>query len=122
MCNVQTWAVLVVTGDQQRHTEWSRHDALLAFRTLTKPQRKVAYCLRATLYPQRLGIVEGVVLALDSCVLDHASRIGLQTRHSASNVTVDLDNLLDGAGLEEGGGYALFDAEDDALAGCNLVV
>jgi hypothetical protein len=37
-------------------------------------------------------------------------------------VAVDFDNLLDGAGLEEGRGYALFDAEDDALAGCNLAV
>jgi hypothetical protein len=35
-------------------------------------------------------------------------------------VAVDFDNLLDGAGLEEGGGYALFDTEDYALASCDL--
>jgi hypothetical protein len=61
-----------------------------------------------------------VVLALDARVLDHASCIGLQTRHGTSNVAVDFDNFLDRAGFEEGGGYALFDTEDYALAGCNL--
>lgn len=30
---------------------------------------------------------------------------------------VDFDNLFDGGGLEEGGGDALLDAEDDAAAG-----
>lgn len=30
---------------------------------------------------------------------------------------VDFDYLFDGGGLEEGGGDALFDAEDDAAAG-----
>jgi hypothetical protein len=35
-------------------------------------------------------------------------------------VAVDFDNLLDGAGFEEGGCYALFDTEDYALAGCDL--
>lgn len=61
-----------------------------------------------------------MVLALDARMLDHASCIGLQTRHGASDVAVDFDNLLDRAGLEEGGGYALFDAEDYAFAGCDL--
>jgi hypothetical protein len=32
-------------------------------------------------------------------------------------VAVDLDDLLDGGGLEEGGGDALLDAEDDAFGG-----
>jgi hypothetical protein len=68
-----------------------------------------------------------VVLALDAGVLDHASCVGLQTRHGAANVAVDFDNLLDGAGLEEGGGDALFYAEDYAFAGrylggCEYVV
>jgi hypothetical protein len=49
-------------------------------------------------------------------VLDHASCVGLQTRHGASNVAINLDNLLDGAGLEEGAGYALFYAEDYTFA------
>jgi hypothetical protein len=35
-------------------------------------------------------------------------------------VAVDFDDLLDGAGLEEGGGYALFYAEDYAFACCDL--
>lgn len=32
-------------------------------------------------------------------------------------MAVDFDNLFDGGGLEEGGGDALFDAEDNAAAG-----
>lgn len=32
-------------------------------------------------------------------------------------MAVDFDNLFDGGGLEEGGGDALFDAEDYAAAG-----
>jgi len=122
LCNIQTRAILIVSRNQQRHTEWPTHNALLALSTLAEPQRQVAYRLRAALDSQRLVVVESVVLALDTRMLDHASCIGLQTRHGTSDVAVYFDNLLDGAGLEEGGGYALFDAEDDALAGCNLVV
>jgi hypothetical protein len=33
---------------------------------------------------------------------------------------VYLDDLLDGGGLEEGGGHALLDAQDDAFGGCYL--
>ena len=43
----------------------------------------------------------------------------METGHGASDVAVDLDNFLDGGGLEEGGGDALLDAEDDAAAGCD---
>lgn len=95
VCDVQTRAILIVPGDQQRHTEWSRHDALLAIGALSEPQRQITYRLRAALHPQRFGVVEGVVLALDSCVLDHAACVGLQSGHGATNVAVDLDNLLD---------------------------
>lgn len=35
-------------------------------------------------------------------------------------MTVDLDDLFDGAGLEEGRGYALFNTEDYAIASRNL--
>jgi hypothetical protein len=54
-------------------------------------------------------------------VLDHAAGIGLQTRHGAANVAVDLDNLLYGARLKEGGGDALLYAEDYAFACCYLL-
>jgi hypothetical protein len=37
-------------------------------------------------------------------------------------VAVDLDNFLDGACLEEGGGNALFYAEDYTFASCDLYV
>lgn len=33
---------------------------------------------------------------------------------------VYFDNLFDGRGLEEGGGYTLFDAEEDAMGGGDL--
>jgi hypothetical protein len=120
LCDVQTRTVLIITRNQQRHAKWSTHDALLALCALAKPQRQVAYRLRAALDAQRLVVVEGVVLALDARVLDHAAGIGLQARHGASNVAVDFDNLLDGAGLEERRGDALFYAEDYAFAGCDL--
>jgi hypothetical protein len=120
LCNVQTRPVLIITRNQQRHAKRPTHDALLALGTLTKPQRQVAYRLRAALDAQRLIVVEGVVLALDARVLDHAAGIGLKARHGASNVPVDFDNLLDGAGLEERRGYALFYAEDYAFASCDL--
>lgn len=63
--------------------------------------------------------MEGVVLALDAGVLDHGTGVGLQARHGAADVAVDFDNLFDGRGLEEGGGYTFLDAEDDAAAGCD---
>jgi hypothetical protein len=120
VCDVQAGAVLIVTSNQQRYTKRSRHDALLTLGTLTESQRQIAYRLRAALDSQRLVVVESVVLALDSCMLNHASCIGLQTRHGASDVAVDLDDLFDGAGLKESGGYALLHAEDHTLARCDL--
>ena len=120
MCDVQAGAILVVSGNQQRHTEWSRHDALLTLGTLAESQRQIAYRLRAALDTQRLVVVESMVLALDSCMFDHASCVGLQARHGASDVAVDLDNLLDRAGLKQSGGYALLYTEDHTLARCDL--
>ena len=46
----------------------------------------------------------------DARVLDHAPRIGLQTRHGAADMAVNFDNLLDGTRLEEGGCDALLDS------------
>jgi hypothetical protein len=40
--------------------------------------------------------VEGVVLALDTGVLDQVAGIGLQAGHGAANVLVNLNNLLYG--------------------------
>jgi hypothetical protein len=118
--DIQTRPILIIARNQQRNAERPTHDALLALSTLTKPQRQIAYRLCAALDPKRLCIVEGVVLALDAGVLDHASCVGLQAGHGAADVAVDFDNLLDGGGFEEGGGYALFYAEDYAFAGCYL--
>lgn len=114
---VQRRAVLVVSRDEQRNTERPTHDALLAVGTLAEPQREVADGLGAGLDPQALVVVEGVALALDAGVLDHAPGVGLQAGHGAADVAVDLDDLLDGRGLEQGGGDALLDPEDDTLVG-----
>ena len=65
--------------------------------------------------------MEAVVLALDAGVFDHGARVGLQAGHGAADVGVDFDNLFDGRGLEEGGGDALFDAEEDAMGGGDLL-
>lgn len=114
---VQARAILVVARNEQRDAKRPAHDALLAVGALAEPQGQVADGLGAGLDPQALVVVEGVALALDAGVLDHAPGVGLQAGHGAANVAVDLDNLLDGRGLEQGGGDALLDAEDDALVG-----
>lgn len=114
---VQARAVLVVAGNQQRDAEGPAHDTLLAVGGLAETQGQVADGLGAGLDAQGLVVVEGVALALDAGVLDHAAGVGLQPAHGAADVPVDLDNLLDGRGLEEGGGHALLDAEDHALVG-----
>jgi hypothetical protein len=109
---IQTWAILIKSGNQQRHTERSGHDTLLSFSTLPEPQRQIAYGLCTALHSQRFVVMECVGLGLDSCVFNHASGISLETRHGAANVAVYFYNLFDGRGFEEGGGYALFDTED----------
>lgn len=58
-----------------------------------------------------------MALALDAGVLNHGPGVGLETGHGAANVAVDLDNLLDGGGFEEGGGDSLFDSQDNAFGG-----
>ncbi len=113
----QLGAILVVTGDEQGDTKGSAHDGLLAVGTLAEAQGQVADGLSCALDAKRLVVVEVMVLALDAGVLNHGAGIGLQAGHGAANVAVDFDNLLDGRGLEQGGGDALLDAEDDALGG-----
>lgn len=43
--------------------------------------------------------------------------VGNKAGHGRTNVAVNLHDLLDGLGDEEGGGEALFDGEDDAFFG-----
>lgn len=64
--------------------------------------------------------MEAVILTLNAGVFDHRARIGLQAGHGAADVGVYFDNLFDGGGLEESGGYALFDAKEDAMGGGDL--
>lgn len=52
-------------------------------------------------------------LGFNSCVLNHASGISLETGHGTANVAVYFHDLFDGGRFKEGGGYALFDTEDD---------
>jgi hypothetical protein len=111
----QLRSIVIPPGYQKRNAERSGHDALLAISTLTKSQGQITYRLRAALNPELLIIVECVVLALDASVLDHASRVSLQSRHRASDVGVYFYYLFDGRGDEEGGGHALFDAEEYAV-------
>lgn len=61
-----------------------------------------------------------VILALNTGVFDHGASVSLQAGHGAADMGVYFDNLLDGGGLEEGGGHALFDAEEDAMRGGDL--
>lgn len=64
--------------------------------------------------------MKAVVLTLDAGVFDHGTSVGLQAGHGAADVGIYFDNFFDGGGLEEGGGYALFDAEEDAMGGGDL--
>ena len=64
--------------------------------------------------------MEAVILTLDAGVFDHGTSVGLQAGHGAADVGIYFDNLFDRGGLEEGGGYALFDAEEDAMGGGDL--
>ena len=64
--------------------------------------------------------MEAVVLTLNTGVFDHGASVGLQAGHGAADVGVYLDNLFNRRGLEEGGGNALFDAEEDAMRGGDL--
>ena len=64
--------------------------------------------------------MEAVILTLDAGVFDHGASVGLQAGHGAADVGVYFDNLFDGRCLEEGGGYAFFDAEEDAMGGGDL--
>lgn len=110
-------AVLVVAGDQESDAEGAGHDGLFALGALAESEGQVADGLGARLDAEGLVVVEGVRLGLDAGVLDHGAGIGLEAGHGAADVAVDLDDLLDGRGLEQGGGDALLDAEDDALRG-----
>jgi hypothetical protein len=119
--SIQLWAVLIVTSNQQRDTERSRHDALLAISTLAESQREIANRLGARFDTQWLVVVEGVVLTLDARVLDHGPRIGLQTRHGTSDVVVDLDDLFDRRSFQQRRGHALLDADNDTVSGSDLM-
>ena len=61
-----------------------------------------------------------MILTLNASVFDHGASVGLQAGHGAADVGVYFDNLLDGRGLEEGGGHAFFDTEEDAMRGGDL--
>jgi hypothetical protein len=111
-----------VARNQKRDAKRPAHDSVLALGSLTKPQRQVANSLRAAFNSQRLVVVESVVLALDSRVLDHTAGVGLQAAHRAADMTVYFDYLFDTRGFEEGGGDTLFNAEDYAFCCRDLKV
>jgi hypothetical protein len=89
-------SVLIITSNQQSHAEWPAHDAFFSICTFTEPQGEIAYCLCTALHTERLGEVEGVVLALNTSMFNHGPRIGLQTGHSTADVLVDFDDLFNG--------------------------
>lgn len=113
----QLGAILVVSGNQQGDAKRSAHDGLLSVGALAEAEGEVADGLGGALDAEGLVVVEGVALALDAGVLNHGAGVGLEAGHGAADVAVDLDNLFDRRRLEEGGGDALLDAEDDALRG-----
>lgn len=118
---MQLGSVLIIACNQQSHTEWPAHDALFPVCTFSEPQGEVAYCLRTALHAERLSEVEGVVLALHTCMFDHGPRIGLQAGHGTADVVVDLDDLLNGRGFKEGRRNALLDTENHTFGRSNLI-
>ena len=58
-----------------------------------------------------------MVLRLDTRMINQGPCVGNKAGHGRTNVAVNLHDLLDGLGDEEGGGEALFDGEDDAFFG-----
>jgi len=48
-------------------------------------------------------------------MFDHAACVGLQSRHGASDMAVNLDDLLDGAGFEQRRGNTLLDSQNDTF-------
>ena len=112
---VERGPVLVEAGDEQGDAEGAAHDRLLAVGALAEAQGEVADGLGAALDAQGLVVVEGVALALDAGVLDHAARVGLQPAHGAADVAVDLDDLLHRRRLEQRRRHALLHAQHHAL-------
>lgn len=113
----QLRAGFIIAGNEEGNAEGPAHDGLLAVGALTEAKREIADGLGAALDAERLIVVEGMALALNTGVLDHGASVGLKAGHGTADVAVDLDNLLNGRGLEEGRGDALLNTENDTF-GC----
>ena len=113
----QLWPLLVNPRNQKRDPKRPTHHRVLVMHTLPKPQREVAHRLRDALDLDALVVGERVVLGRHPGVVDHGAGVGGEAGHGAAEVAVDLHDLLDGGGLEEGGLDALVYDEDDAF-GC----
>lgn len=61
-----------------------------------------------------------MLLALYPGMFDHGSRIRLQTRHGATNVFVNFDNLLNRGGFEERRGDTFLHTENNTFRCRNL--
>ncbi len=51
-----------------------------------------------------------MVLRFDAGMFDHGAGVGLQARHGATDMPVDLDDFFHRRRFEQGGGDAFFDA------------
>jgi hypothetical protein len=118
--NIQAGTILIISCNEKGDTKGTRHDTLFTLGTFSESQSQIANGLGTTLHPKRLVEVEGMVLTLDTRMFDHATRISLKTTHGTSDMTIDLDNLLNRRRLEEGGSNALFDTKDDTFASRDL--
>lgn len=64
----------------------------------------------------RVLIIQAVGLALEASLVDEDSRVGREPCEGEAHVGVDLEDLVDGAGVLELGGALLLHGEDDGLA------
>lgn len=75
------------------------HHSIFVLHTLSEPQGQVADSLSNALDFNLFVVGEGVVLRGYSSMVDHRPRVGCQTAHRASQVSVDFHDLLDGRGF-----------------------
>lgn len=93
------------------------HERFIILNRLSEPQREVRDGLRAALHAYRLVICERMVLRRHPSMVDDRPSVGGEPGHGATDVRIDLHDLLDRGGLEELGRDALLDAENDTVGG-----
>ena len=92
---------VVHPSDEQGHPIGPGHGLLLGAIALSEVQGEIAHALRNTLRADRLVEHEAVVLGLRTSVVHQRSCVCQDPTHRATDVVVDLEDLLDTGGLHQ---------------------